>query len=238
MQWHISSNCPLFLLLLALLAGVVACEQVNVEADHSRSGFEYYTLAQGQYRIFEVNQVTYNFAAENDTLHYEIKEFVADHYLNQEGDTTYILQRLRKESENASWKLDSVYHIRKTPFQVVELNNNVPVVKLVFPFSEGKTWNSNILNASLADSFRMIDVNQPFLVGDSIISETVTVLQRNIQDEIVRKDIRKEVFGKNIGRVYKLIQLINFCADPGCIGQGIITSGILQETKLKSYGKE
>ena len=224
-------------LLLGLLV-FTACDRVEVEKDPSRLGYDYYPMSKGFFRTFEVYQINYNFATANDTLQYLLKEWIADQYLNQEGDTTFVMHRLSLQQEETGWKLDSVYHIRQTDFQAIELNNNKQVVKLVFPVSEGKTWDSNILNAALADSFRMVGVNKPFLLNDSLYSNTLTVLQRNIQDEIVRKDIRKEVYSKKIGPIYRIIHHVNFCADANCIGQGIVTSGILQEMKIQAYGKE
>ena len=236
MQWR--KIKPQWLGLLLGILSIASCERVVVERDLSRLGYDYYPMSKGFFRTFDVYQINYNFATSNDTLEFEVMELIADHYLNQEGDTTFVLHRLsRREAENR-WDLDSMYHIRKNELQAVELNNNVPLVKLVFPVAEGKTWDSNILNASLADSFRMVDVNKPFLLNDNLYSNTLTVLIRNIQDEIVRKDIRKEVYAKGIGPVYKIVQRINFCAEANCIGQGIVTSGILQEMKLKAYGKE
>ncbi len=237
MQWHTINRFSLIIpVLLAISA--ISCEKVLVEADPSRTGMDYYPLSQGLYRTYDVFQINYNFASENDTLVYEIKERIADNYLNQEGDTTFIMERLKRVSVQSTWQLDSVYHIRRNNYQAIELNNNIPLLKLVFPVAEGKTWDSNLLNSSLADNFKMIDVGRPFSLYDTVFSNTLTVLQRNIQDEIVRKEINKEVYSLNIGPVYKIIQNINYCANPDCIGQGIITSGLLQELKLKAYGKE
>ena len=236
MQWRILKSYLTFTLLaLALLAG---CEQIKVQPDHSRNGYDFYPISMGDFRIYQVYRINYNFVSQNDTLEYEQKELIADQYLNQEGDTTYILQQFSRIDPQNTWKLDSTIHIRRTPRQAVELSNNQNKIKLVFPLEEGKTWNSNQLNAADADSFRMVEVFKPFLLSDSLYENTLTVMQRHILDTIVRQDIRMEVFAQNIGPLYRMQKTLNYCATEECIGMGIINSGIYREMKLKSYGRQ
>lgn len=225
----------LMLLALGLLAG---CEQISVPPEQAGSGHDFYPLARGDFRIYQVYRINYNFTTQNDTLEYELKEQITDHYLNQEGDTSYILQQFSRIDPQHSWKLDSVFHIRRTLHQAIELNNNQNKVKLVFPPEEGKTWNSNQLNASLADNFRMVDVFKPFLLSDSLYEQTITVRERNILDTIVRQDVRQEVYAQKIGPVYRLQKSLNYCATEDCIGREIINSGLYLEMKLISYGRE
>ena len=236
MQWRILKFKRIFFFLSLLL--IAACERVTVDPDTARTGYDYYPVSEGYYRIYDVFRINYNFAAENDTLQFELKELISDRYLNQEGDTTYVLHRLSRFGEDPFWKLDSVFHIRRTNFQAVELNNNRPVVKLVFPVEEGKTWNSNFLNSIEADSFKMVEVHKPFLLRDSLYERTLTVVQRNIEDTIVQQDVRQEVYGLHIGPVYRLVKYLNYCSSPDCIGMGIVNTGVFEEMKLKEFGQE
>ena len=236
MQWRkIKSGGLFFLLMIASLAG---CERIMVDPDHSGAGYHYYPLSQGDFRIYEVYRISYHFAAQNDTLQFEVKEIISESYLNQEGDTTYVLQKYNRAGQENNWKLDSVYHIRRTAYQAIELNNNRPLVKLVFPVQEGKTWNSNQLNNMEADSFKMTEVHRPFVVSGQVYENTLTVLQRNIQDTIVRQDVQKEVFAPGIGPVFRLVKSLTYCATPDCVGKGIVNTGVFEEMKLKDYGKE
>ena len=236
MQWHTLNRKNAFFLLVLVLG--TACERITVEPDTARFGYDYYPLAHGQYRIYDVYRINYNFAAENDTLEYEVKEWISETYLNQEGDTTYVLQRLSRAGEEPYWALDSVYLIRRTSYQAIELNNNRPVVKLVFPVEEGKSWNSNQLNTIEAENFKMVEVHKPYQLNDTVFQSTLTVMQRNIQDTIVRQDVRKEVYGLHLGPVYRVVRNLNYCSSPDCIGMGIVNSGVYEEMKLKEFGKE
>jgi hypothetical protein len=224
--------------LLAMLLLWTACERATIPPDNARTGYDYFPLQTGQYRIYDVYRIDYNFAAENDTLVYQQKELISGSYLNQEGDSTFILHKLSRFNPDMQWKLDSVKHIRRTSSQLIEMGNNKSVVKLVFPVGEGKSWDSNILTTAEADSFRMVNIHRPFSLGDSLLDQTLTVIKRNIADTIVRQDIKREVFALRSGPVYRIHKTLNYCATVDCIGQGIITSGVFEEMKLSGTGKE
>lgn len=223
--------------LLALLLSA-ACERVTLPPDQSRTGYEYFPLETGQYRLYEVYRIDYNFTAENDTLVYQQKELIHGSYLNQEGDTTFILHKLSRPFPEMQWKLDSVKHIRRNARQLVEMGNNKSVIKLVFPVEEGKSWDSNLLTTAGADSFRMVNVHRSFNLGDSLLEQTLTVVQRDIADTLVRQDIKRETFAFQTGPVYRIQKTVNYCATADCIGKGIITSGVMEEIKLIGTGKE
>lgn len=236
MQCYGKAGCGLLALLITILTA--ACERVTIPPDLGRAGYEYVPFGLGDYRIYETFRINYNFAADNDTLLFEYKELVSDAFLNQEGDTTFVVQKLHRREGDTFWKLDSVSHWRQTPQQAIEHWNNKDVVRLVFPVGEGKAWNSNVYNTQAADSFRMVQVHKPFNLNEQEYEQTITVVERNLTDTIARQDIRHEVYALGIGPVYRLTTYLNFCSTADCIGQGIINSGLYQEMKLKDYGKE
>lgn len=236
-QCYDKAACVLLFLLLFLYIGG-GCERVTLAPDMTRTGFEYNPMALGHFRTYDTYRINYNFATENDTLQYQIKELVADFFLNQEGDTTFVTHKMHRQAGESSWKLDSISHWRQTPRQAIEHADNQDIVKLVFPVEEGKLWNSNVYNTLEADSFRMVKVHRPFIVAEQEYDQTLTVIHRNIRDTIVRQDIRREVFAQGIGPVYRLVKTLNYCATQECIGKGIIDSGLYQEMTLTDFGKE
>ena len=227
-----------FLILFLLALAFTACEQVSILPDNTRTGYDYYQLSPGQYRIYDVYRISYNFVGENDTSRFELKQLVEGVYLNQEGDSSYVIHNFHRQNEEELWKLDSVQHIRLNFRQLIQQSNNKSIVKLVFPVGEGTTWNSNLLNTAPADSFRMVNVHQPFQLLDSVYERTLTVVHQNVQDTIVRMDVQQEVFALQTGPIYRIRKVLNYCATTDCIGHGIITTGIFEEMKLTAFGKE
>lgn len=225
----------LFLLVVLIFAG---CERVIVPPDNSRTGYDYSPLGLGHYRVYHTYQINYNFASDNDTLVFKFKELVSDAFLNQEGDTTFVIQKLHRREGEAFWKLDSVSHWRQTSRQAIEHVNNRDVVKFVFPVAEGKVWDSNVYSSLAADSFRMVQVHRPFSYPEHDYEQTITVIQRNLTDTIARHDVRQEIYAKGIGPVYRITKNYIYCSTADCIGQGIINTGLFQEMRLTEYGKE
>lgn len=236
MRCYGKAGYGLMLLLVSLL--FAGCERVTIPPDLSRTGYDYSPLSLGAYRIYDTYRINYNFASDDDTLTFEYKELVSDAFLNQEGDTTFVIHKLHRQPDDAFWKLDSVSHWRQTPRQLIEHSNNKDVVRLVFPVEEGKVWDSNVYSSTKADSFRIVQLHKPFSYPEKEYEQTLTVIQRNVADTIVQQDIRHEVYAKGIGPVYRLTKYFNYCATQECIGQGIINSGLYQEMKLRDYGKE
>lgn len=214
------------------------CERATLAPDMTRTGYDYNPVQLGDYRTYDTYRINYNFAAENDTFQFEFKELVAEAFLNQQGDTTFVIHKMHRKAGDSFWKLDSLSHWRLTTRQAIEHANNQEIVRLVFPVGEGRIWDSNLYNTLQADSFRMVQVHKPLSLARQEFEQTLTVIHRNIQDTIVRQDIRREVYAKGIGPVYRLVKTLNYCATQDCIGKGIINSGVYQEMILTDYGKE
>jgi hypothetical protein len=227
------------ILLSTLLLLFTACEQ-NSDPDLNRVGWAYYPLTPGQYHLYDVYRINYNFATENDTLQYELKEHIADYFISQEGDTVYILQRLLRSNADAPWQMDSTYLVQRTPRWLEVTTNNRPVLPLMFPLSEGLTWNANLRNAAPADSFKIMNLGQPFELEELSYPNTLRVEQEDIANILVKNDERHEVYAYDVGLVYKYVKTLNYCTrtDQDCYGKEIITSGLYLEMKLKEHGIE
>ncbi|AHM58841.1 hypothetical protein D770_02870 [Flammeovirgaceae bacterium 311] len=225
--------------LSTLLLLFTACER-NHEPDLNRVGWAYYPLSLGQFHLYDVYRINYNFAAENDTLTYELKELVADYFINQKKDTVYILQRLQRSNADAPWKTDSTYLVQRTPHWLELTVNNRAVIPLMFPVSEGLTWNSNLRNAARADSFEIMNLGQPYEFENLSYPNTLMVEQADLVNTLVQNDERHEVYAYDIGLVYKYVNYLNYCTRPDqdCYGKEIITSGLYLEMKLKEHGIE
>ena len=57
--------------LLGMLFLWTACERTILSPDPGLAGYDYFPLEKGEYRIYHVYRVNYNFNAENDTLIYQ-----------------------------------------------------------------------------------------------------------------------------------------------------------------------
>lgn len=223
---------------MLLLLFVSACEQ-TADPDPNRVGWDYYPLSLGQYRIYDVYRINYNFATENDTLSYELKEWVKEYYLDQAKDTVFVLERLRRNEPGGSWQLDSAFLVQRTPKWLKITTNNLPQLPLMFPVAEGLTWNANLLNASPADEYSITSVGEPFTNDTKTYENTLKVVQEEILDTIVETDEREEVYALHEGLIYKRTNNLKYCTLlDECRGKKIITTGLFLEMSLKESGIE
>lgn len=227
-----------FLALLILFGCFAGCSE-SVAPDNSRLGYNFFPLEKGQYRIYDVNSTEYFFSAENITRNYQLKEFVADTFQNLEGGISYRMERFTRNDESEEWQLDSVWTARSNATQAIQVEHNLPLLKLVFPFRENKTWDANVYNDKAEDEHEMVGLFQAFVRNDEVVHEnTVTVIQEEVTNNILFWDVRKEVYGENVGLVYKEITQLEYCAEADCLGQAIIEAGIEYTQQIREYGKE
>ncbi len=201
-----------------------------------RVGFDFFPLEQGLFRIYDVEQIDFTLIS-SDTNHFQLKEAVVDSFLNVESAYTYILHRLTRDNDSVEWSLDSVWTTRKTSSFAVVVENNVPIIKLVFPIVNDKKWDGNSLNNKTEEPFRITDISVPLVLPDTSFTQTVAVVQSD-KDNLIIQDERREVYVKGIGLAHKDFVVLNFCARDDCLGQGIIESGQILRFNLIEHGKE
>lgn len=203
---------------LIFIFGVGCSEPSPVDPD---LGFEYFPYSDGQYRIYQTYVTHYLIDGSVEEEEFQVKEVVSDWKI--EGDeTTFRLERYRRVDENETWVEDSVWSARKSNYNVVVVEHNIPIIKLSFPIEEAKRWDGNAMNAYDYDEFKMVGVNSSYTVDEKEYPETVRIVKEEIIDTIVRTDYRIEVFAKGVGLVYKEDRVLEYdFNNPGTIIEGI-----------------
>lgn len=206
--------------------------------DTTRVGFDFFPLQVGDFRVYQVEEITKTVLFGYDTARFQLKESLVDSFPGQGGDIIYLLHRSKRLSANDAWELDSVWTARRNQTQAVTVESNVPFIKMVFPIDENKIWDGNKLNSADNDTYEMRNLFVSFDTGFTIFEETLTVIQNERLDTIDFWDYRKEVYGLNIGLIYKNSRFLKFCSDDDCIGQKIIERARILKQTIIDYGKE
>ena len=60
--------------------------------------------------------------------------------------------------------------------------------------------------------------------------------QDNENDPIVKQDVRKSIYAKSIGLVYREITILEYCTVGNCIGKQIVENGVILKQTLNNYG--
>jgi hypothetical protein len=233
-------NQPIWPFLLLLLA----CQSREVRP--KVTGTEYFPLKTGGYWIYDVLETQIAQVGGQISVKYDLKMEIIDSLSSSDG-VTYVIQRLKRADALQPWISIDTWSARRDQFQAVMQEGNVPYVRLLFPLAEGKTWDGNALNnqggtdrcadgSIHCDSYEVTDLSKRFETTGISFEDTVTILENNEVDPIVKQDVRKSVYAKSIGMVYHEIDLLEYCTVGDCIGKQVVENGVILKQTLKAYG--
>lgn len=224
---------------LIAIVGILGCSSERTEPDKNLLGYQYYPLEVGDFRIYDVQEINFSLLEGGDTSNFQLKEVVQDYHQQIEDDTSYYLYRYSRSFDTEDWKLDSVWTARKDVRRVVVTESNVAYIKLVFPFTDGLSWDANGMNADEPELYSVNKTGEAFQKEGENFQSTVTIVERNNMDTVIQERYRESVYALNIGLVYKELRYIDYCAtNVECLGLGIIEGGRKYIQLLKEYGKE
>jgi hypothetical protein len=222
---------------LFVLLGMVGCKnETEAVPDQSQ---EYYPLAVGSYRIYDVVDSTFN-ANVPRVNRFQFKEEVAtEQTADATGRLVYQIIRSRRTTAADAWKVDSVITVSTSQRNVLELRNNTRRVELVFPVNEGKQWDSNAFNTlSLEDlqpdalanrDYEVLNrsylrVGQSFTINSNGKSysypNTVTTLNdlSNARTGVnaYYYTVLRNVYAQGVGPVYRARRRFIYCQTGNC----------------------
>lgn len=233
------------LLLLSISAAFAhGCKTGSLDPDPGETGIRYFPLQKGDYIVYDVTKITYPTVGENDTSVYQLKVRTADSFTDG-GETVFKMERYVRENAQQPWSEtpDSVWTAYRNPYRAVSVENNIPFIKLSFPLTEGRTWDGNAVNnledefGKIKDTYKAVGLGNGFTQGQLSFPSTVTVVQEDFADPIVKKEMSKEVYGQDVGLVYKEYQFLYYDQNfpPNSF---VIDEGVKYFQKINSYGKE
>lgn len=227
-----------------LTVGLHGCKTGSLDPDPAQTGIRYFPLQKGDYIVYDVTKITYPTVGENDTSTYQLKVRTADSF-TENGETVFKIERYIRENAQQPWPEtpDSVWTAYRNAYRAVSAENNIPFIKLSFPLSEGHIWDGNALNnledefGKIKDTYKAVGLGNGFTQGQLSFPSTVTVVQEDFADPIVKKELSKEVYGQDVGLIYKEYQYLYYDQNfpPNTF---VIDHGEKYFQKINSYGKE
>ncbi|MGE0588131.1 MAG: hypothetical protein AB7O48_06120 [Cyclobacteriaceae bacterium] len=211
---------------------------------------DFFPLRKGNYWVYDVQETQYSVSAGEQASSYQTKLMVTDSFPNLGGGFTYVIQHSRKNEGESSFTYADTWAVRSEANQIVVEEGGVPFVKLSFPVVPGKTWNGNAFNTLegeedcgngelfTCDLYAVADEPVMFELNSETFSDAVEVIQNNNQDLIVKQDIRKEIYVRNVGLASRAVTILEYCTVGDCIGQQEIENGIVSTQTLVEYGRE
>lgn len=194
----------------------------------------YLPLKKGVYQVYDVDSVWYTITGRHEQ-HYELLTEVVDSFPNTEGGFTYVIYRYKRSDSGSDWLYHDTWSARVSGRRVVVSEGNTAFIKFTLPVSAGATWNGNALNDLGEDEYEMLGVGAGETVNGLPFTDCAVVNQNDDDDIIVRTDVRKEVYARNIGLILREIRILNYCT-AGCDEFGEIESGVEYAQMIKEYG--
>ena len=201
---------PIFLFFLTTAAVLTSCKEDTIDVTIVQV-YEYFATDQGRYNQFAVDSIQWDdFNNTIDTFYFDIREVNDSILLDNSGDSTVRLERLRRDSITGPWYIKDIWSMKRTSTTAEKVEENERFIKLRFPLEDGKTWNGNLYNTIGSWDYEIVDLGKPFTVNGVTFPETVTVLQTGINDipqgqtePLINKQLGKEVYAKGVGLIYK-----------------------------------
>lgn len=209
-----------------VLLSFSACKK-KVDYEAIDLGYDYFPNKVGSYIIYEIDSTYYGIQVE--TYQYQIKEVLADLYLDDAGEPVVKVERYRRNFNSQPWILSQSWIQKKTGTTAERVENNRKFIKLEFPVAEGGTWHPNAYN-NLPDwtaTYKNVDL--PVDIGLLEFGEGLTVELRNVVN-LVDQEVFYEVYAKGVGMIVRKNKDINF--------QGGVPSGYDMEMRAISYSME
>lgn len=237
-----------YLLFLSFCMGLWACTEdsdIIVKKDS-----DFFPVQVGAFFIYDVEETKYTTLNGQEDFLYQTRLFVADSFRNTSGSTTYVVQRAVKSEDDDTFAYQDTWSVRVESSQVVLSEGNTSFIKLSFPLAIGRQWDGNALNTLGGDEscgddttfscdiYEISQVGFEYEYNGDTLNETVEVLQNNNTDLIVKQDVRKEIYARNIGLMYRESTILEYCTVGSCIGQQQIEKGSIIKQRLVSHGKE
>lgn len=225
------------LIILFVSLFLFGCTTVDVQPEEEYfTDFEYFPLEIGRFVEYNVNQTDY---VESDSVvsEYQLKVIIVDSMLVNDR-RVYILNKLKRLTENDNWDIELVISALIQDDNLLIQENNLLFNRLVFPLKENRMWDGNAFNNLYEDRYEMGNVRGSLEFSNQIYPETVTVIQNDNKDVIVKTDVRKMIYAKDIGLIYAESKIIEYCTENDCLGQQKINSGMKFKQTILNYGKE
>jgi hypothetical protein len=241
-----------YLLVFLTAALFSACDTETEEFTAGDSGKTYFPLNIGEYRIYNVSTKRWLQNKLTDSSIFQLRERVDTIYKNISGEGVYKIIRSRRSTPNDIWVDDSVITVSFKNEQLVRTANNLPLVKMIFPVTENKSWSPNVYNnldfdtlsnGSIAPkpnraSYR--NVGQPYSLANKQFPKTVTVAV-NDEESLINVDKKQEVYADNVGLIYLNYRVLEYCTRAPCHEDGdpfdFILNGYERTETLDSFGK-
>lgn len=209
------------------------------------NGAAFFPLRVGRWATYQVDstRIIQNVASAH---RYELRLTIADSAANGAGGLTFRIVREVRQDETQQWAPAGTWSAWTDARQAVITEGNTRYVKLQFPAELGMKWDGNALNSmggedrcgeADCDRYEVTSLADGYSNDYLTTGPALTVTQHDDPDLIVRKDIRTEIYARDIGLVRREATVLEYCNNNNaCLGKQFVEDGLVYRMELKAFG--
>jgi hypothetical protein len=202
-----------------------ACEKQTTENIQLDLGYDFFPLQVGKYWEYQVDSILFVpdvSGTRLDSSRTWIREEIITQRLNNAGDTIYQAERYERKDTTHPWQIRRVFILQRTNNQALREEDNLRLIKLIFPLRSGQRWNSlrfidptlrqEVAGQSMAIfkdwETRTEAVSEPF-AGQYANYQTVTTIQYADHRLLTELRVVQERYAKGIGLVERTWEIMD-----------------------------
>jgi len=215
---------------LALLTGCTSSGPTPQESD-----YRFFPLETGHFLEYKVQETSYALSMPPVQITYFLKEVCGPQLKGTMGQ--YQINRFRRNTTDQNWSPDSVWMAYRLPDRAVKVENNRPLLKMIFPLFDGLTWNVNQYNTLPPQTCEARFSNLPFSLNSLLFLTNLEIIHQK-DSSLVSLVNFTERYAPNVGLIYKESTTLQYCQNADCLGKGIVEFGHRKTLTINAYGKE
>jgi hypothetical protein len=224
----------LFLLVLSLFA--CKKDQSNTPVEKTIKENKFFPLKVGSWLTYEIEQITIDNEVDvNDTVHYQIKEFIESISDLDEDSKSYRLERYFRHNDSEEWIIKDVWQIKQFYTRIHKIEENIEFLKMISPLEEGDTWNGNAYN-SLGHKEYEVESIRDTIINTNFL-EKATIVQID-QSSLIDKIYSAEEYIEGIGLVNKVDIDVELNIDPNQIWEDKVSKGQIYRQSLIEFSEQ
>ncbi len=186
--------------ILVLIGLLFGCKKSNNQA--AKMYYTYFPTEINSWVEYEARSIIHVDALGSDTTYFYLKEIITEEFIDNQGRTTYRVERFEKDSLDQEYELKDVWYSNITQTTAEKVEENVRFTKMIFPVSENKTWDGNANNTIGKWSYQYDSLHLPRTYNSLDFDSTVLVSQIDNVNPFQRQQAY-EVYANYVGLVRK-----------------------------------
>jgi hypothetical protein len=179
---------------------MISCKKSNNQA--AKMFYSYYPTEVNSWVEYEGRRIIHVDALGSDTAYFYLKEVITEEFIDNQGRTTFRVERFEKDSLHHDYVIKDVWYSNITTTTAEKVEENIRFTKLIFPISGSKSWDGNANNTIEKWTYEYDSIHEPRNYNSLDFDSTVKVMQiDNINP--FQYQVAYEVYANYVGLVRK-----------------------------------